>query len=455
MANEQITENAPRATWTSKWTFVIAAAASAVGLGNFWRFPYLAAKFGGGTFLIMYAIFVFTVGISLLLLETSLGRNTGLSVVGAFARINKKSKWLGYLAAAVPFVIGPYYFVVGGWVCKYVAAYISTSPEILANGSNYFNAFQHSELSSYVWLGVFMGLTFLVVAFGVNGGIERGNMIMMPTLIVVAIAIAIYISVQPGSSEGIKYYFVPDWSVMSPELIINALSQTFYTLSLAMGIMVTYGSYLKRREPLTKSVCQIGGFSFGVSLIAGAIIVPAAFMAFGTAPTSAGPSLMFITLPQVFLSMGPVATSMGILFFVLVLFAALTSSISVVETCVSIFVDNFHMRRSKSIIILLIYMVLFAAFVNSGYNFLSTGRIFGMEFLDFFDFVTNSIMMPIVALATCIVVGWVVKPNLLIVEIELSGYFRFKTIWTIMIKYVCPILITLILISNVATALGD
>lgn len=446
--------NIERATWSNKWTFILAAAASAVGLGNFWRFPYLAAKFGGGTFLIMYAVFVFTVGISLLLLETSLGRNTGLSVVGAFRRINKRSTWLGYLAAAVPFIIGPYYFVVGGWVCKYVGAFITTSPEVIADGANYFSAFQHSNVSSFLWLGVFLALTFAVVAMGVNGGIEKANTIMMPTLIVVAVLMCIYICFQPGSIEGLKYYFIPDFSVMSPELIINALGQTFYTLSLAMGIMVTYGSYLKRREPLTKSVTQIGGFSFGVSLLAGMIVVPAAFMAFGQAPTSAGPSLMFVTLPQVFNTMGPAATPVGCLFFVLVLFAALTSSISVVETCVSIIVDNFNLSRKKALLILLAYMVVFAAFVNSGYNFLSSGRIFGMEFLDFFDFITNSIMMPVVALATCIIIGWIVKPNVLIVEIELSGYFSLKHVWTIMIKFVCPIVITCILISNVVTALG-
>lgn len=272
-----------RATWSGKLAFVLSAAASAVGLGSMWRFPYLAAKYGGGMFLFMYLVFVFTIGLALLLLETSLGRKTGQSCIGAFKAFGKKYAFIGIFMSAVPFIIVPYYCVIGGWVTKYLFGYIVTAPEVLADGGNYFSGFITSGAESIIFMLIFMVLTYFIVALGVNKGIEKANLIMMPALIVMAVAVAIYALTLPGAMDGLAYYLIPDFSKFSPELVISALGQTFFTLSLAMGIMVTYGSYLQKSTKLTSSVSQIAGTTFAVSLLAGLMIVPATFAALGSA----------------------------------------------------------------------------------------------------------------------------------------------------------------------------
>ena len=447
-------EESERATWSSKTAFILAAAASAVGLGNMWRFPYLAAKFGGGTFIFTYLILVFTFGVSLLLLEIALGRKTRLSAIGAFGAYGKKFNFIGLLASIVPFIITPYYCIIGGWVIKYMVAFVTTDVSSLADGGDFFTGFLYSNSESYAWMLVFMALTFLVVAMGVKKGIEKANLIMMPALIVMAVGIAIYVAVQPGAIDGILYYIVPDFSQFSADLLLNAMGQMFYSLSLAMGIMITYGSYVQKNECLTSSVSRIAGFDLAVSLIAGFMIVPAAFVVTGGAPTSAGPSLMFITLPQIFNGMGGAAAILGFVFFLLVTFAALTSSISLTETCVSIVADGLKWSRKKSFIACVIVIVLVGCFVNAGYNGLSEFRILGMEFLDFFDFISNSVLMPIVALLTCIFVGWIIKPKDLIEEIKQSSPFRTEKAWVVIIKFLAPIFVIAILVWNIINLLG-
>ena len=320
--------NEKRSTWSNKTAFILAAAASAVGLGNLWRFPYLAAKFVGGTFIFTFFILAFTFGVSLLLLEITLGRKTRLSAIGAFSAYGKKFAFIGVLASLVPFIITPYYCIIGGWVVKYMVSFLSVDPNTLADGGAFFTSFLYGPTESYAWMLVFMALVFIIVALGVKKGIEKANLIMMPTLLVMAIAIAVYVALQPGAMEGIAYYLIPDFSQFSADLVLNAMGQMFYSLSLAMGIMITYGSYVHRDECLTSSVTRIDGFDLLVSLIAGFMIVPAAFAVMGGAPTSAGPSLMFVTLPQVFAGMGNAAVILGFIFFLLVTFAALTSAIS-------------------------------------------------------------------------------------------------------------------------------
>ncbi len=315
--------NEARSAWSGRWAFVLAGAASAVGLGNMWRFPYLAAKYGGGTFILTYLLLVFTFGVSLLLLETALGRKTGLSAIGAFKHFGKKFAFIGVLASAVPFIITPYYSIIGGWVTKYAAAYLMNGPAALADGGNFFVGFITSPVESSVWMGIFMAIVFVVVGFGVKGGMEKTNTFMMPALIIMAVGIAIYTITMPGALDGVAYYLVPDVSKLSAELFIGALGQMFYSLSLAMGIMITYGSYLDKKSSLTSSVSQIGMFDLGVfPILAGLMIVPAAFVAMGSGEAVAaksGPSLMFITLPSVFESMGGIAAILGFLFFLLVL----------------------------------------------------------------------------------------------------------------------------------------
>lgn len=452
--------NAPaRSAWSGKWAFILAAAASAVGLGNMWRFPYLAAKYGGGTFLLTYLVLVFTFGVSLLLLETALGRKTGQSAIGAFKSFGKKYAFIGILASAVPFIITPYYCIIGGWVTKYTAAYLINGPAALADGGDFFTGFITSNTESFLWMLLFMAIVFLVVSLGVKGGIEKANLIMMPALIVMAVGIAIYTLTMPGAIDGALYYLVPDFSKFSPELVIGALGQMFYSLSLAMGIMITYGSYLDKKSSLTQSVTRIGGFDIGVSFLAGLMIVPAAFVAMGSGEAVAansGPSLMFVILPTVFADMGGAAVIVGFLFFLLVLFAALTSAISLTETCVSIVQDGAGWTRKKALVAVIGVVAVAGVIVNLGYNGLSFIEPLGAgsTLLDFFDFISNSVIMPIVALLTCVFVGWIIKPKTIIDEVKLSGSFKLEKAWTIMIKYVAPVLVIVILVAFVAAQFG-
>ena len=446
--------NEKRSTWSNKTAFILAAAASAVGLGNLWRFPYLAAKFGGGTFIFTYFILAFTFGVSLLLLEITLGRKTRLSAIGAFSAYGKKFALIGVLASLVPFIITPYYCIIGGWVVKYMVSFLSVDPNTLADGGAFFTSFLYGPMESYAWMLVFMALVFIIVALGVKKGIEKANLIMMPALLIMAVAIAVYVAMQPGAMEGIAYYLIPDFSQFSAYLVLNAMGQMFYSLSLAMGIMITYGSYVHRDECLTSSVTRIAGFDLLVSLIAGFMIVPAAFVVMGGAPTSAGPSLMFVTLPQVFAGMGNAAVILGFVFFLLVTFAALTSAISLTETCVSIISDGLKWSRRKSLIACILWVVLVGCFVNAGYNGLSDIRFFGMEILDFFDFISNSVLMPIVALLICVFVGWIITPKDLIEEIKLNSPFRAEKAWVVMIKFLAPVLVIAILVWNIIGILG-
>ena len=448
-----------RSAWSGKWAFILAAAASAVGLGNMWRFPYLAAKYGGGTFLLTYLVLVFTFGVSLLLLETALGRKTGQSAIGAFKQFGKKYAFIGILASAVPFIITPYYCIIGGWVTKYAAAYLINGPEALADGGDFFTGFISSNTESFLWMLLFMAIVFIVVSLGVKGGIEKANLIMMPALIVMAVAIAAYTLMQPGAAEGALYYLVPDFSKFSPELVIGALGQMFYSLSLAMGIMITYGSYLDKKSSLTQSVARIGGFDIGVSFLAGLMIVPAAFVAMGSGEAVAansGPSLMFVILPTVFADMGGAATVVGFLFFLLVLFAALTSAISLTETCTSIVQDGAGWSRKKALCAVIGVVTVAGIFVNLGYNGLSFIEPMGegTTLLDFFDFISNSVIMPIVALLTCIFVGWIIKPKASVDEVKISSEFKVEKAWTVIIKYVAPVLVVVILVAFVAQTFG-
>lgn len=448
-----------RASWSGKLAFVLAAAASAVGLGSMWRFPYLAAKYGGGTFLFVYLVFVFTIGLALLLLETALGRKTGQSSIGAFKAFGKKYAFIGILMSAVPFIIVPYYCVIGGWVTKYMVGYLVEGPAALADGGDFFSSFIASGSESMAFMLVFMALTYLVVALGVNKGIEKSNLVMMPLLIVMAAAVAIYALTLPGAVDGLAFYLVPDLTKLSPELIISALGQTFFTLSLAMGIMVTYGSYLKKSTKLTSSVTQIAGTTFGISLLAGLMIIPATFAALGSGEAVAensGPSLMFIILPQVFQNMGGVAAAIGFVFFVLVLFAALTSSISLVETCTSIIADGAKYSRRRALVVVIAFTTVMGIVVNMGYSSLSFIQPLGegSSILDLLDFVSNSVMMPIAALLTCVFVGWIVGPKVVIDEVRESAGFKMAGAWTVMAKYIAPVVLVVILVAYVAQTLG-
>ncbi len=440
-----------RSSFSGKIGFVLAAAGSAVGLGNIWRFPYLAAQHGGGIFLLVYLVLAITFGFTLMTAEIALGRKTGLSVIEAFQSLNKKYSFIGYLAAIVPVIILPYYSVIGGWVMKYLYAFAVGQGKAAAD-TDFFGTFVSKPAEPLIWFLVFIGITAIVVMLGVQKGIENVSKIMMPILIVLSIAIAIYSMCLPGASEGIIYYLKPDFSKFSATTVLSAMGQLFYSMSLAMGIMITYGSYMKKDVCLRSSVRQIEMFDTGIAFLAGLMIVPAVF-AFDKGTLGKGPSLMFVTLPKVFNTFNG-GWIIGIVFFLLVLFAALTSAISLMETVVSFFQDKFKMKRIPACILVLIISIILGVPSSLGNGIWSDITIFGFAFLDFFDFISNSVLMPIVALLTCIFVGYVIKPALIIEEVELTGKFKEKKMFNVIIKYVAPICIILILGFSVLEALG-
>lgn len=444
-----------RSNFSGKLGFVLAAAGSAVGLGNIWRFPYLAAKYGGGTFLLIYLILAITFGFSLMVTEIAIGRKTGLSAIGAFKSLDSRFGFLGVLASLVPIIIFPYYSVIGGWVTKYLFTFMSGGAEKAA-GDTYFNSFVGSTFEPLAWFFLFMGATAIVVLFGVEKGIEKVSKFMMPALIVLTLIISVYSLTLDGALEGLAYYLMPHMSDVSIKAILAAMGQLFYSMSLAMGIMVTYGSYMKKDNDLESSVHQIEVFDTGIAFLAGLMIIPAVFAFSGGDPAAlnAGPGLMFITLPKVFGSMqfGP---AIGTIFFLLVLFAALTSAISLLETIVSIVRDKFHWSRKTACISVAAFSLLLGAPSSLGFGPLSFISWAGMSILDIMDFLSNSVLMPIVALFTCIFVGFVIKTKAIEEEVaSTGGVFKSKMLYGFMIKWVAPLFLILILISSVANALG-
>ncbi len=446
--------------------FVMAAAGSAVGLGNIWRFPYLAAKGHGGVFILFYIILALTFGFTLLTTEIAIGRKTAQSPLNAYGQIHAKWKGLGVLACLVPVIILPYYCTIGGWVMKYFFNYISGSGKAAA-GDNYFTGFITSQWSPLIWMLVFLALTVFVVYRGVDKGIERYSKVLMPILIVLVIGIAIYSmtiqytddnGVTRTGLQGVKVYLIPDFSGISFKdgfiILMDAMGQLFFSISVAMGIMVAYGSYVKKEVNLMKSINQIEFFDTLVALLAGLVIVPAVYTFMGTEGMSKGPGLMFVSLPKVFQAMGPVGTVIGLAFFLMVIFAAVTSAVSVMEAIVSSMMDNRHWSRKKSTVIVGVYALVGAVIVCLGYNILyfdmplpngTTGQI-----LDIMDYISNNCFMPLVALLTCILIGWVVKPEVIIDEVTQGIYpFHRRRLYIIMIKFIAPVLLTILLLQSV------
>lgn len=441
--------------FSSKLGFVLAAAGSAVGLGNLWRFPYLAAKYGGGIFLLCYILLAATFGFCLLILEIAIGRKTGKGAIGAFASLNQKFKWFGFLCIAVPVIIVPYYCVIGGWVVKYVTAFIAGDPMLLGASATvetsqaFFNNFTADPWQPLLFFFIFIAATVAVVVGGVQKGIERISKILMPILAVLAVFLMIYVLCQEGAAAGAADLFIPDFSEFTFETLLAALGQLFYSLSLAMGIMITYGSYMKKEASIPKSGLQIAICDSSFAIVAATIIIPSIY-AFSPDPSAAisasGPSLMFVQLPAVFNNL-PGGQWIGLLFFVLVFFAALTSSISLVETIVAVLRENCHLKRWAACLIVLGFALMLGSLSSLGFGVLSWIAIGGKNLLDIFDYISNSILMPLVAIGTCIIAGYFVDQKLLMDEIgfrknPMRKYFR------IMIRYVAPVCMAVILISG-------
>lgn len=449
-------KKAKNSKFSSRLGYVLAVAGSAVGLGNIWRFPYLAAKYGGGIFLLVYLILTVSFGYVLIVSETALGRMTQKSPIGAFKSFGQ-GIWYkigGWINAIIPILIVPYYSVIGGWVIKYFVEYIKGNVNTLAQ-DNYFNNFISDSFNVEFWFIIFALFAFITILDGVKNGIERSSKIMMPILVVLAIMVVIYSVTRPGAIEGVKYFLIPNFEDFSIMTIVAAMGQMFYSLSIAMGILYTYGSYLEKDVDIEKSTKQVELFDTAIAILAGLMVIPAVF-AFSTEAAEslqAGPSLMFITLPKVFASMGA-GTIAGILFFLLVFFAALTSAISLLETSVSSLSQQFHISRNKAIVIMAFVMLAFGTTSCLGYGVWDFISIFGMAFLDFYDFLTNSIMMPIAALATCILIIKVVGFQKIIDEVKISSPFKREKMYVFFMKYLASFFLIIILLSSVASVLG-
>lgn len=444
-----------RSSFSSKIGFVLAASGSAVGLGNIWRFPYLAAKYGGGTFLLVYLILAVTFGFALMIAEIAIGRKTGLSAIGAFKSLDKRFGFLGVLASIVPMIIFPYYCVIGGWVIKYFTVFISGGAKMAA-GDSYFGGFIGKTGEPIGWLFLFIAFTAVIVMFGVEKGIEAVSKFMMPVLVVLTVGISIYVLTIDGAMAGVAYYLRPHMKDFSVKTILAAMGQLFYSMSLAMGIMVTYGSYMKKDNHLESSVRQIEIFDTGIAFLAGLMIIPAVFAFSGgdQSALNAGPGLMFVTLPKVFYDM-PMGGIIGTVFFVLVFFAALTSAISLMETIVSILRDKFHWSRMFTSLIVAGASLLIGIPSSLGFGIWSGISWAGMSILDIFDFASNSVLMPIVAFFTCIFVGHVIKTKVVSDEVrETDGKFKGEKLFVVMIKWVAPIFLVAILVSSVLNAFG-
>ena len=386
--------------------------------------------------------------------EIAIGRKTGLSAIGAFKALDKRFNFVGYLACVVPFIITPYYCVIGGWVVKYFAAFL-TGQGSAAAGDEYFNGFISQATAPVFWFALYILLTAVVVIFGVEKGIEKASRIMMTLSILPIIAVSIFCITRPGAGAGVKYYLLPDFSRFSATTVLAAMGQLFYSMSLAMGIMITYGSYMKKDSSLEQSVRQIEIFDTVVAFLAGLMIIPSVFVFSGgdEAALGKGPSLMFVTLPKVFesISFGGV---IGAAFFLLVMFAALTSSISLMETNVSIVRDKFGWSRKKSTLIITLYVLILGSIVSLGFGPLSFIKIIGLGLLDFFDFLSNSVLMPIVAILTCVCIGHFIGSKTVEDEVEINGPFKVKKFYRIMLKWIAPICLVLILIFAVSEAMG-
>ena len=444
-----------RSNFTSRIGFILSAAGSAVGLGNIWRFPYLAAQYGGGTFLLCYIILAVTFGFALMTAEIALGRKTGLSAIGAFSALNKRYRFVGVLVTLVPVIIFPYYSVIGGWVIKYFFTFLTGGVSAAAEDT-YFTGFISGVSEPIVWFVIFTAIAAAVVICGVEKGIEKVSKVMMPLLVVLTVGISLYVLTIDGAMEGVKYYVLPHMSNFSIKTLLSSMGQLFYSMSLAMGIMITYGSYMSKSTNLESSVRQIEIFDTGIAFFAGLMIVPAVFAFSGGDPSAlkAGPGLMFITLPKVFASIR-FGGFLGTVFFVLVFFAAITSAISLMETIVSILMDFFHWSRRKTSILVFIYSLLMGVPSSLGFGIWDFVKPLGMSILDAWDFISNSILMPIVALLTCFFAGFVIKPKAIIEEACAEGAdFKGKHLFTVVIKWVAPVILVAILISSILNALG-
>ncbi|MDO4648496.1 MAG: sodium-dependent transporter [Eubacteriales bacterium] len=451
--------------FTGNLGFVLAAAGSAVGVGNLWRFPYLAAKDGGGLFLIVYLVLILTFGFTLLVTDVAIGRKTKMSAIHAYGLLNPKWKFLGVLTFLVPVVIMTYYAVIGGWVTRYAVVYFTGAAKRAA-GDSFFTDFITSPVAPVIYALLFMIATAWICYNGVEGGIEKVSKFMMPILLIIIVLIAGFAltlrhtdadgTVRTGL-EGLKIYLTPNLEGLTVrrflQILLDAMSQLFFSLSVSMGIMITYGSYVKKDVNLNRAVNQIEIFDTVVAFIAGVMIIPSIYVFSGTKGMTSGPSLMFVSLPKVFDAMGRIGVVVGALFFIMAMFATLTSCISVLESIAANCMEIFHVTRKKAILALGIIYTIASIVIALGYSIFyveiqlpngSTGQL-----LDLMDYISNSFMMPFISLLSTILIGWIVGPKWIIDEMESSGdAFPRKNIYKVMIRYITPIMMFILFLQS-------
>ena len=454
-----------KSNFTGSLGFILAAAGSAVGVGNLWRFPYLAAKDGGGLFIAVYLVLVLTFGFTLLTTDIAIGRKTGKNAWDAFGSASKKWGFLGKVTFLVPAIIMTYYSVIGGWVLKYATVYVTGQAGAAAQ-DGFFTSFITSPVSPIVFMLIFLAITALVVYGGVEKGIEKFSRVVMPGLLLLIIGIAIYALTLSHTDEngvtrtglqGLSVYLIPNLEGLTfhkfMTILLDAMSQLFFSLSVSMGIMITYGSYVKKDVDLGKSISRIEIFDTGVALLAGMMIIPAVYVFSGVDGMTSGPSLMFVSLPKVFHSMGSAGIFVGIAFFTMTIFAALTSCISILETLVATCMNIFKTSRKKAALTITLISAVSATVICMGYSVLyfelplpngSVGQL-----LDVMDYVSNSILMPITSLLTAIFVGWVMKPKWIADEMRLpGGTFRGEKVYNVMIRFVVPVIMAALFVQS-------
>lgn len=457
-------ESKKKSNFSGSIGFVLAAAGSAVGVGNIWRFPYLAAKDGGGLFLIIYLVLVLTFGFTLLTTDVCIGRRTRQNALHAFGSMNQKWTFLGYLTFLVPAFIMTYYSVIGGWITKYLVTYLTFGGSEAAQ-DGYFTSFITSKAAPVVFMLVFLAATAYIVYRGVEKGIEKFSRFIMPGLFVLIIIIALFsltLRFEDGTAvrtglQGLKIYLIPDLEGITVkrflEILLDAMSQLFFSLSVSMGIMITYGSYVKKDVNLNQSLGQIEFFDTLVAFLAGMMIIPSVYVFFGVEGMASGPSLMFVSLPRVFEAMGTAGNVIGLVFFVMVLFAALTSCVSIMETLVANCMELFHTSRQKMSLIIAGIFAAAAVIICLGYNVfyielpLPNGQT--AQLLDLMDYISNSFLMPFISLLTCLFIGWIMKPAWICEEMEASGHpFRRRKLYAFMIRYIAPVMMAILFLQS-------
>lgn len=458
-------ETKKKVSFSGSIGFVLAAAGSAVGVGNIWRFPYLAAKDGGGLFILVYIVLVLTFGFTLLVTDIAIGRRTRLNPTKAFGSIRPGWGFLGKLTFLVPAIIMTYYTVIGGWILKYMAAFLTGQGSAAAQ-DGYFTGFITAQFAPIVFMLIFLAITAFVVYAGVEKGIERFSKVIMPGLLLMVIGIAIFSLTLSHTTEdgtvrtgmqGLAVYLIPNFDGLTfsrfLEILMDAMSQLFFSLSVSMGIMITYGTYVKKDVNLNRSISHIEIFDTGVALLAGMMIVPAVFVYSGMEGMAQGPSLMFVSLPKVFEAMGSIGGIVGSVFFIMVAFAALTSSVSIMETLVASCMEMFHTTRRRMSLIIGVISALAATAICLGYNIwyfelqLPNGAT--AQLLDVMDYISNSFLMPLISLLSCIFIGWVVKPKWIEEEMEASGHvFSRKRVYSFIVRYAAPVILAVLFVKS-------